>query len=112
MRGTQIYGLKEEAKKFLEENIEKIPDIVCPDCGKITTYKNNKRVYESAKECGMFDDGPELYEYVLKDKTIVCEVVHECTPWSSGLCIFLDLCDKNTGEVLFGWTGKEIFYVI
>lgn len=107
MRTTQIYGLTEKAKKFLDENVEKIPDIVCPKCEEIVTHKKNSRMYENARDAGMNCDGPKLREYVLKNGEIVREVINKYRPWSSGLCLFLDIVDKD-GNVLYGWTEKEI----
>jgi len=50
MRATQIYGLPETARKFIVENVEHIPEHVCPDCGCVVTNKQNWEVYNSAKD--------------------------------------------------------------
>lgn len=107
MRMTQIYGLKEEAVEFLKENVEMIPNMVCTDCGKVMSYKQNRKVYDDAKDAGMFGDGPALCEYGLKDRTIVREKLNKYTPWSSGPNLFIDLVDQN-GNILYGWSEEEI----
>lgn len=104
---TQIYGLKEEAEKFIKENVEMIPDMVCTDCGKVMSHKQNRKIYASAKDAGMFEDGPTLCEYILKDGTIVREKLNKYTPWSSGPNLFVDLVDQN-GNPLYEWSEKEI----
>ena len=107
MRMTQIYGLTEEAETFIKENVEMIPDMVCTDCGKIMSYKRNWKIYDDAKDAGMFGDGPSLREFVLKDGSIVREKLNKYTPWSSGPNLFIDLVDEN-GNILYGWSEEEI----
>jgi len=106
MRCTQIYGLPETARKFIVENVEHIPEHVCPNCGCVVTNKQNWEVYNSAKDWGMFNDGPELLCYTLKNGRKVYEKV-QAAPWSSGPCIFLQLVDGND-EVLFKWSKQSI----
>ena len=106
MRCTQIIGLPKEAEDFLFVKV-RMKEMPCPHCGKpITTNKKDKAVYASARDCGMFNDGPELYEYNLKDGSMVREVVQNC-PWSSGPCIFLKLVDEK-GCDLFVWSDEDI----
>ena len=108
MRMTQIYGLTDEAEKFIKENVEMIPDMVCTDCGKVMSYKQNRKVYDDAKDAGMFGDGPALCEYTLKlEHSIVREKLNKYTPWSSGPNLFIDLVDQN-GNILYGWSEEEI----
>lgn len=84
-----------------------IPDAVCPKCGEVVTQKPNVKVYKSEKSAGMYDDGPDLKQYVLTDGRIVREVLNEYRPWSSGPCLFLDLVDEND-RILYGWSEEEI----
>jgi len=106
MRMTQIYGRTEEAEKFLEENVEMIPDVSCPDCGKIISYKQNRQVYKDESDSGMFGDGPKLWEYILKNGKAVYEKLNDYRPWSSGPCLFIDIVDEH--GVLYGWSSDEI----
>lgn len=105
-RSTHIIGLPDEAIVFLRENIKHIPEIVCPDCGKIISETWDNKEYDSARDLGMFDDGPGLNEYTLKDSSVVREKV-QASPWSSGPCIFLMLVDED-GEILYKWSVEEI----
>jgi len=100
MRCTQIIGLPKKAHKFLFENQK---TVTCIHCGSVQRIQ---KVYASAKEYGMFDDGPELLEYTLQDNSVVREVV-QAAPWSSGPCIFLKLVDID-GKDRFVWPKKEI----
>lgn len=101
MRCTQYVGLPKDALKFLNENqkIEK-----CPCCGH-TTYLG-ERTWKDASACGMFDDGPKLNEFELKDGSIVREEI-QAVPWSSGPVIFTMLIDEK-GNVLFRHSDKDI----
>lgn len=107
MRMTQIYGLTKEAEKFLKENVEMIPDLICANCKEVVSYKENKKIYANAKDAGMFNDGPNLWEYMLKDGSIVREKLNKYAPWSSGPNLFVDLVDKDE-NILYGWSEKEI----
>ncbi len=107
MRMTQTYGLTKEAEEFLKENVEMIPNLICPRCEEVVSYRQNKKIYGNAKDAGMFNDGPELTEYMLKDGSIVREKLNKYAPWSSGPNLFIDLVDIN-GDILYGWTEKEI----
>lgn len=42
MRCYQHIGLTEKAKTFLNENVNIIPDIVCPKCDEVITTKMQK----------------------------------------------------------------------
>jgi len=106
MRCTQVIGLNKLAQEFINENVQRIPFSPCPHCGKLTQTTMALKVYASAADQGMFDDGPELFEYTLKDGKKVREVV-QAVPWSSGPCIFLCLEDED-GKRLFEWSEEEI----
>lgn len=109
MRCTQLIGLKKEASKFLFENTKRVPCSPCPHCGKDTRDRMDTKIYESAASAGMFDDGPELNEYYLKDGRVIREVI-QAVPWSSGPCIFMCLIDAADpdGKWLFPWSDEEI----
>jgi glutaredoxin len=104
MRETQIIGLNKEARTYIQNNCQE-SEVLCPHCkqGKIKEVLCTK--YASAAHCGMFSDGPELYEYTLKDGKKLKEVV-QAVPWSSGPCIFL--CLELDGKQLCTWSEKEI----
>lgn len=107
MRCTQIMGLTEEAKKFLEENCEMVSDMICPTCGEVITQKMNRSIYRNNNESGILnDDDLPLYSYVLKDERIIFETEQE-TKWSSGPRIFLCLSDEY-GIPMFKWDQKVI----
>ena len=106
MRCTQIMGLPQSAYDFLKENVKHIPKRKCPHCGEIIDYGPNQKKYDSAASEGMFDDGPDLYEYELMDGKKVREVV-QVTNWSSGPCIFLKLVDEKSND-LFTWNKEDI----
>lgn len=105
MRETQIVGLPEGANKFLKKNVELIPYIVCPDCGKVCTTREHTEIYKDERSAGMFHDGPMLKRYFLKDGRKVIEQI-QASPWSSGPCIFLRLIDEATTEVLYDWDNE------
>lgn len=110
IRETQIFGLHDEAIKFIDDNVVSVDREVdpCPHCGKFTRKVNvrEERIYGSARSSGMFDDGPDLTEYKLKDGSMVREVV-QAVPWSSGPCIFLCLEDSD-GNKMFEWDNDYI----
>lgn len=109
MRCTQIMGLPPKALKFIEDNVEEIPDIVCPHCDKVVSYKKEckQEIYASAKKAGMFDDGPELYRYIMQDGSTWIEMVQE-VPWSSGPCVFLMLVNVQEQKKRFKWERSEM----
>lgn len=106
MRMTQVMGLTEKAKKFIEKNVGKVPLIVCPKCQHVVSEKLDGSVWKDEKSLGMFDDGPKLYSYYLKNGLTIKEVV-QATTYSSGPVIFLCLED-SFGKQLFKWSKKEI----
>lgn len=105
MRCTQIFGLSSEARKFIEENVKERDCNFCKHCGKPNGTEHDSKIYESAAHVGMFDDGPDLYEYQLKDGRVAREKVQDA-PWSSGPCIFL--CLEVDGERICEWPQEEI----
>jgi hypothetical protein len=108
MRCTQIIGLTDEALEFLRLNTKPNEIETCPTCGHKKTIKEFRRIYdaETGVMHGMFDDGPELWEYDLLDGFTVREIV-QASLWSSGPCIFLCL-ENERGKKLFEWSKKEI----
>ena len=104
MRTTQLMGLTTKAYLYLEKNVEKIPNIICPKCKHVLTKRLDKKRHSQAN--GMFGEEIPLYEYTLKNGEFIHEVV-QAEPWSSGPCIFLCLQDK-TGKLLCKWPQKEI----
>lgn len=106
MRCTQIIGLNGEATAYLAKSCKMVPVRHCPHCGEVIDVDREMRVYEEARDAGMFDDGPDLHEYTLTSGQKVREVIQE-TPWSSGPCIFLCLEDEN-GTRLFEWPQEDI----
>lgn len=91
MRQTQIIGLSPQALTFLKENEAKtLEKCYCPDCKTPHVEISLRKQYADGSHWGMFDDGPPLYKYQLKDGSWVCEFVQSC-PWSSGPMIFLAL---------------------
>jgi hypothetical protein len=91
-RETQIVGLPPEALDYLNKN----------------GYKRSEKPYASARDSGMFEDGPELFIW-RKDNNFSSELheVVQCAPWSSGPCIFLCL-EGLYGIRKFQWTEEEI----
>lgn len=106
MRCTQFYGLTDEAEKFLEEFCIKEAASHCPHCNGPIGNKLKSEVYRDEKEVGMFDDGPSLRQYFLKDGRIFREIIQH-TVWSSGPCVYLCLQDEN-GSDLFKWPQNDM----
>lgn len=110
MRSTQVMGLPIEAIDFLDKNVQKTGEM-CKLCEHSTVIRN-MTVYDSAtaRHKGMFNDGPDLFRYILNDGRAVEEFV-QAVPWSSGPCIFLGLREadlKVDQKVLYQWPQKAI----
>jgi len=108
MRCTQFIGLSYEAETFIDENVKHMPSETCVTCGHTSGGEFTMRVYDTeiGRSAGMFDDGPDLHEYILKDGQRIREVV-QCTPWSSGPMIFLCL-ENEAGKKICEWDDEEI----
>lgn len=108
MRCTQLEGLSPEAEAFLEENCAIIPIKRCERCGHSIGGGRDMIIYDSetGKRVGMFNDGPNLWEYKLKDGSKIREVVQD-VPWSSGPCIFLCLEDEQ-GNRIGEWPEENL----
>jgi len=109
IRCTQIIGLHDRARDWLEENcIQHVRKEECPNCGHTTKETKSlvRRIYDNSGWLGMFDDGPTLWEYAGKNHEVIREV-EQCSPWASGPCIFLCL-EKDDGTRLCEWTQEEI----
>jgi len=104
IRMTQVVGLKLEAETWLDANGIQVPTSFCPHCNGVLSTGLQSEVYGHCP--GMFDDGPALRTYQLKDGKTVREV-EQCSPWSSGPVIFLCLEDEN-GVRMFEWSELEI----
>lgn len=105
MRCTQIAGLSREAINWLNENQKEPECEECPHCGHRKITDAHDRVYGDAKLLGMFEDGPDLFEYDLKEGGVAREVV-QTVPWSSGPVIFL--CLEVDGKRIGEWSQKDI----
>lgn len=105
IRETQFFGLSEKAHKFLESNAKRTPAKTCPTCKHKRGGDMIRTEYADRSDLGMFDDGPKLYEYKLKDGSVAKEVVQSST-WSSGPCIFL--CLEIGGKKKFKWPENVI----
>ena len=105
MRMTQFVGLSDRAKKYIEDNCKE--DL-------IEVFKNgvlDKSYTMPVKEpgnvtYGMFEEEIQLFNYTLKDGSILMEI-EQASPWASGPVIFTclkDEFDKKIGK----WTNIEI----
>ena len=103
MRCYQHIGLTPEAESFLTDNVEMIPNICCPKCGEIISYKMNSRVVRVEEL--FYNDGPCIIEYKLKDGRTCTEIV-QCSPWNSGPMGFM--CLEIDGQKMFEWSDDEI----
>ena len=103
MRCYQHIGLTEEAKAFLRENVEMIPNQVCPKCGEVLSTKMNCRIIRHLEL--FYDDGPSECEYKLKDGT-TCRESLQAAPWSSGPMGFM--CLETDSGLIFKWSQEEI----
>lgn len=105
IRETQIFGLNSEALGFLDKNCKRTGEKTCPTCKHVTGGDKIVKDYKDESGLGMFDDGPTLQEYTLKEGGVAREVV-QASPWSSGPCIFL--CLEIDGKRMFMWEEGEI----
>jgi hypothetical protein len=105
IRETQLYGLTKKANLFILENAKRTLKKKCKTCGNVEGGEIIKKFYKNASSIGMFDDGPLLNEYTLKDGTTIKEIV-QASPWSAGPCIFL--CLEKKGKRMFEWNKKII----
>lgn len=99
-------GLHDSAHQFLEDHAQRRPKETCPTCRQTIPGKDGSmvsRMYddETGREAGMFDDGPDLFEYTLKNGHKVQEVV-QTVVFSSGPMIFLALRDEE-GKIFCKW---------
>jgi hypothetical protein len=97
-------GLKREALDFLNDNVEMIPDIICPDCGATITTKQN--IVELKASC----NDVTLCSYKLSNEKIAETVEQPLDFVGDGAVIFL--CLSIDGELNFQWTSQEINEVI
>lgn len=104
-RSTSIMGLPPAAVQFVKTHGADREEVchLC-GCGKIKTA--SIWPHKDASDLGMFDDGPILLAYELKDGSVVVEE-EQLTVWSSGPNIFLKLCTSE-GEELFTWSEEEM----
>jgi hypothetical protein len=106
IRMTQDMGLHKSADEFLQEFCKRTEVVECPTCHHKTGGSFVSRIWEDASHLGMFEDGPALREYTLKNECKVKEVV-QASPWSSGPMIYLCLEDEH-GNKMFPWPEEEI----
>jgi len=109
MRCTQVVGLSDRAQRFINQNVAQHDPKVCQHCNQPLPGEPRgpiMEVYADAKALGMFDDGPDLHEYTLKDGQKVKEIV-QAVPWSSGPMIFMCLEDEE-GNRIGEWSASEI----
>jgi len=102
-RSYQEIGLTEKAEDFLEENCQRIPNVVCPKCGEVISTKQDSKEY--AFEDMFYGAGPCLREYRLNDGRVAREVV-QTAPWDGGPMAFF--CLEIDGKREFEWTEDEI----
>ena len=111
MRATQIIGLSDKAAEFLKENLQVTKtSLVFAGKRRNVETPTEKKIYdgETGVRMGMFDDGPALYKYLLKDGRWIFEYV-QASPWSSGPCIFLALRDESGNPIQESlWSEEEI----
>jgi len=102
VRTYQHIGLKSDAIVFLQEHAAMVPDITCPDCGKVVRERFAKNEYDTVDATYAT---VSLHEYVLRDGRMAREIM-QCMPWSAGPMGFL--CLEVEGQLLFEWTEEEI----
>jgi len=98
MRCYQHIGLNRKADEFLSENVERIPDIICPHCKELISTKLN--ILNTKHEDMFYGDGPDLRTFKLKDGRECKEIVQDA-PWSSGPMGFL--CLEISNKKRFEW---------
>jgi hypothetical protein len=101
-REHQYIGLTGKALNWLDKNVMKVPDQICPHCNQTISYKQLCSVYESDE---VFYDKLDLLVYNLTDGRIAKQVL-QAQPWSSGPMSFL--CLEIEGKRMFRWTQKEM----
>jgi hypothetical protein len=104
MRMYQEVGLHPEALEFLKTNVKQLPNLVCPKCGEVISYKMDCEVYD--KHDMFHGDGPSLRKYNLQDGRVVKEII-QASPWSSGPVTFFCL-EFEDGSKMFEWTEDEM----
>ncbi len=106
-RSASMYGLTEEAQKFLEENEKRNEKETCETCGHTEGGDIIRKIYNKAHY--VYEDF-DLHEFAYKEPNkptrFLREVVQEDV-WSGGPCIFLCLRDAD-GNRTFEWTDDEM----
>lgn len=107
-RSTQIMGISFAAFEYLRKHAAVTSMTTCKECGHVRGGEMTRHVYDqtTGRKEGMFEDGPDLYEYDLKDGSKAREVV-QAVHWSSGPVIFLCLQLSN-GSRVGEWSAEEI----
>ncbi len=94
MKTTNFVGLTDKASQHIESNIN-------------NSRTNNVYDQETAKKMGIKNDGPDLYEYTMKDNTKLKEIVQSAPITKDGISIFLCLQDSESNR-LFEWSKEDI----
>ena len=105
IRSTQIFGLTEEAERFLKDNVAREDTSKCPTCGHVKDGEMKSHMYKDASSTGMFGDGPHLTEYTMRDGSTIREIIQDIH-YSSGPCIFL--CLEKDGARMFEWAKEDL----
>ena len=107
IRMYQEVGLKLVAKDFLDKNVNMIVDKIttCPYCLIVISTTMKKEVIGTISEDCLYEAGPTLHTYRLRNGGIAKEIV-QAMPWSSGPVAFL--CIEVDGKRMFEWTDDEI----
>ena len=103
MRCYQEIGLNKSAEKFLRENVNQIPNLCCPDCGKVITVKDD--IIKTRFVEMFYQDGANLKTYRLKDGRLAKEVI-QTTMWSSGPMAFF--CLEIGRKRYFEWSKEDL----
>jgi len=105
MRMTQFVGISSEAKKYIEDNCKK--DLIEVFKNGVLDKSYNMPVKEPGDRIyGMFEEEIQLFDYELKNGSILKEV-KQASPWASGPVIFTCL-ENKAGKRIGEWTDKEI----